>query len=188
MAEDYDVGYKKPPRHSQFLPGQSGFKGRKKHKAETKSQMIARVRDELVDVNGKTMTKFELAVRSAISQTVKSGKPKDLKALFDLLHEHGATPAAEMAMESKANAEKVIGSIMRAFSVHSGVDPEDADAIDLINDQEGKMVIGCAHCGPKLRANWSEPEYKALMKRHHSSHLHRVALGKNYTRGRNHRT
>ena len=41
---DYEVGYKKPPRHSQFKPGnRCNPKGRGKRKVETEAETLKRV-------------------------------------------------------------------------------------------------------------------------------------------------
>jgi Family of unknown function (DUF5681) len=173
---DYKVGYGKPPRHSQFLPGQSGFKGRKRRKAETQAQMIARVRDELVTVNGETMTKYELAVRSVIAQTIKSGKTRDLKILFELLSQYGAVPEVEAAAETKAAADKVFDTIMSAFDRSHGFDPRDSKALERLNQQEARLVISCPHCGPRLRENWSSEEYRDRQKRRGGSNIHECLL------------
>lgn len=170
---DYEVGYGKPPRHSRFLPGQSGFKGRKKRKPETQAQIVARVRDELVTINGETMTKFELAVRSVIAQTVKGGKPRELKVMLELLAQYGATPQVEAAMESKAAADKVIGTIMNVFHRSKGRSLEDVEALQKCNEQQAELVYGCDHCGPKLRETWKTPEYRALKERYMGSSIHR---------------
>ena len=173
---DYDVGYGKPPRHSQFVPGQSGFKGRKRRKSETQAQMIARVRDELVTINGETMTKYELAVRSVIAQTVKSGKPRDLKALFDLLGQYGAMPEVEAAEEARAQGEAVVQKLMDHFNKIMDIDPLDAEAVDRLNELETKLVLGCEHCGPRLRDNWKAPDYRARLERYGGSSIHKSAL------------
>jgi hypothetical protein len=173
---DYKVGYGKPPRHSQFLPGQSGFKGRKKRKAESQAQMIARVRDELVTVNGETMTKYELAVRSVIAQTIKGGKTRDLRTLFEMLDKYGVMPEVERAAETKAAADKVIGTIMDVFSRSRGHDPDDRRAIEKLDQQEAKLVIACSHCGPNLRENWNTPEYRERKKRFRGSSIHQRLL------------
>lgn len=111
----YKVGYGKPPKHSQFVKGQSGFKGRRKKRPETHAEMIARVRDEPVMINGKAFSKFELAVVSVFNQTIKSGKPHDLKLLFDLLEKHGAMSAPDVAANMKAGADAVMEKILNVF-------------------------------------------------------------------------
>jgi hypothetical protein len=174
--KDYEVGYGKPPRHSQFVPGQSGFKGRKKRKHETKAQMIARVRDEMLTVNGQTMTKFELAVRSVIAHTIKGGKPRELKVLFDMLAEHGAMPEAEDAQRMKAAADEVMAKLIEVFERENDIDPADSQAVDELNRGEARLVMDCPHCGPKLRANWKSDEYRARLDRYGGSHIHQNLL------------
>jgi hypothetical protein len=112
---DYEVGYGKPPKSGQFVAGQSGFRGRTKRKAETQSQIVARLRDELITVGGQKMTRFELSVMSVINQTIKGGKPRDLKLMLELLVKYGATPQVEAAIGSKAAADAVIGKLLNLF-------------------------------------------------------------------------
>lgn len=72
MADrDYEVGYGKPPKHSQFPKGQSGFKDRK-HKQKLKaSDLLDAILDERVAVSegGKTvkMTKLEVFMRQMMA-------------------------------------------------------------------------------------------------------------------------
>lgn len=71
---DYDVGYGKPPRHSQFVPGQSGNTGRTKKKPlEPIAKMLERNLQEELEVNGRKMSKYELAFQAVLNRTIKSG-------------------------------------------------------------------------------------------------------------------
>ena len=88
--DDYKVGFGRPPEHSRFAPGESGNKGRKKKRPEFQAEMIARIRDECVTVNGVKMTMFEVGLRSVFTNTIKRGHPRDLIALFDMLDKYGA--------------------------------------------------------------------------------------------------
>jgi hypothetical protein len=82
----YEVGRGKPPKHSQFKPGQSGNPdgARKKRRSSVSSTMSDAFSERVsVTVNGKqkTMTKKELVVEQLIAKTLKG----DLKALRKLL-------------------------------------------------------------------------------------------------------
>ena len=169
---DYEVGYGKPPKHSRWVPGQSGFKGRKKKPAETQAEIIARQRDELVIVNGNPMTKFELAVASTVNQTIKSGKPRDLKILFDLLEKHGAMSKGNWAAEMTANADKTMQKIGQIVERTLNIDPKDAAMLDKLNAEEAMLVMSCSHCNDALRRRWADPEYKALTERYHATRIH----------------
>ena len=170
---DYEVGYKKPPKHSQFVPGQSGNTRRRRKSQETPAEIVARVRDEQVKVNGKWMTKLELAITSALSQTIRSGKPRDVEALFKILDRYGALPEADEGQRAKEGAEKVYNKIMDIFDKTFDIDPADTDELERLNGEEVKLVMSCAHCAPVLKEQWKQPERKALSERYGKTALHR---------------
>ena len=82
--KDYEVGYGKPPKHTQFKQGQSGNpKGRPKHARGLKTDL----RDELsgritITENGKTitLTKQRLMVKQLTNAAMKG----DLRAIHRL--------------------------------------------------------------------------------------------------------
>jgi hypothetical protein len=168
---DYEVGYGKPPRHSQFVPGQSGNKGRRK-RPETPAEIVARIRDELVTVNGRAMTKFELAVHATVNQTIKGGKPRDLKLLFELLDKHGAIPAADWAADMKKGADQVMDKIFTVFNRTLEIDPADSAMIARLEAEEAQLILKCTSCSEALRSRWKDPDYMALAKRHGPTRLH----------------
>src|SRR4029077_20915624 len=64
----YEVGYKKPPRHSQFKPGnRCNPQGRGKRKVETEAEILKRVLNSFVEFlhNGKSKRapRIELMIR-----------------------------------------------------------------------------------------------------------------------------
>ena len=172
---EYEVGYGKPPKHSRFVPGQSGFKGRRKPK-ETPAEMVRRVRDELVTAGGKEMTKLEVAIHSALSQTIKSGRSRDINALFALLDKYGAIPKVDEAAKSKEAADRVMERIADYIDKVHDIDPQDEKALKDLNEAEAKLVMGCEHCGPVLRTRWADQAYRAVRKRLGPTHIHRQVV------------
>lgn len=173
-GDDYEVGYGKPPRHSQFMPGQSGNKGRRKKRPETQAEIVARVRDELVTVNGRAITKFELAVHATLNQTIKGGKPRDLKLLFELLDQYGAIPEVDQAAEAEEGANEAIRKIFTIFERTNDRDPEDGKAVRKLEAEELQVVLACPECSGTLRKRWNAPAYQALVKRYGPTGLHRM--------------
>ncbi len=173
---DYVVGYGKPPRHSQFMPGQSGNKGRSKKPPETQSEIVARVRDELVTINGRAMTKFELAVHATVNQTIKIGKPRDLQLLFELLDKHGAIAASDRAAEMKRGADTVMDRVMQVFYGTNNIDPADSAMIDQLEAEELQVIQKCPSCNETLRSRWKDPGYNDLVKRHGPTWLHGMVV------------
>lgn len=86
-APDYEIGYRKPPRHSQFKPGRSGNpKGRPK--AAKGLQSI--VRDTLTQkvavrtaTGTKKISKIEAVLQKTLEQAMK-GNPRALAELLKL--------------------------------------------------------------------------------------------------------
>lgn len=165
-TRDYEVGYGKPPKQHQFKPGESGFKGRKKKPREQHAEMIARVRDEMVVVGGKRISKLELAVRQVFNQTIKSGKTRDLKALMDMLDQYGAIPEWDRYAEMKAGADEALRKIFETLD-RTLPDGDPADHAERAKQDriELDIVMECEHCGPTLRNRWKLPSFMELVER-----------------------
>lgn len=85
--DDYEVGYGKPPKHSQFKPGQSGNPGGRPKGSKSVHAVVQAICEEVVTVteNGqkKTMTKLEVATASLFSKASK-GDVGAIKLLMSL--------------------------------------------------------------------------------------------------------
>ncbi len=89
---DYDVGYKRPPRHTRFKPGQSGNpKGRPKG-LPNHGTTVSRVMSEKVSVREgdrtRTMTKLEAMVQAHASKAMK-GDARSASIVIGLLTRMG---------------------------------------------------------------------------------------------------
>ena len=72
---DYDVGYGKPPVHSQFKPGQSGNpKGRPKGTRNFKNDLEAELSERLpVTINGREIrySKQQIMIKAQVARAMK---------------------------------------------------------------------------------------------------------------------
>ena len=86
-SSDYETGYGKPPKHSQFKPGQSGNpKGRKKGQRGLKTELAAAL-DMAVTakMNGQTRKATTLShAMTALALKAAGGDLKAFKLLVDL--------------------------------------------------------------------------------------------------------
>ena len=82
---DYEVGYRKPPKHAQFKPGQSGNpKGRPKKTKDFERLLDAELSQTLRIVeNGetRTLTKRELIIKTLVTNALK-GDIRSLKLVL----------------------------------------------------------------------------------------------------------
>lgn len=173
---EYEVGYCKPPKRSQFVPGQSGNKGHKKKRSPTTQEIVANARDAVVTVGGVEMSKFQLAIESTFNQTIKGGKPRDLKVLMELMRDYGGLTAGDLAAEMEAGAKEVQDKIWAYFLRERQIDPADVELHKTFQAQEIAVVMGCSCCAPDLRRLWSNPVYKGVAERYGQTAIHKVAV------------
>src|SRR5687767_1436722 len=88
QSGDYKVGYRRPPKHSQFQPGRSGNpKGRPKPR-DNLLTMLQRILTEKISLREgnqiRRVSKAEALVRSMIVGAMK-GDPKAINALFKVM-------------------------------------------------------------------------------------------------------
>lgn len=177
-GKDYEVGYGKPPRHTQFVPGQSGFSGRKHNKAEPHDEMITRILNETVEVGGKKMTKLALAVHQTVNQTIKSGKARDMKILLELLEKYGVMTKVDQLEQMRTAADETMQRIATIMTRVNNRAPRDIAAGLRADMEETDIIMGCPHCSTILRERWKQPEYKSRLKGGVRSELHSQATNK----------
>src|SRR3546814_13410195 len=61
-------------------------------RSETPAEIIARIRDDKVMVNGKRVSKIELAINQVVNKTLLSANPRNLNILLQIFDKYGALP------------------------------------------------------------------------------------------------
>ena len=117
----YDIGYGKPPRASQFKPGQSGNPaGRPKGSANLASVLAQMLREKVVINEGgvrKTITKREAAMKQLANQAA-AGDLAAIKFLW-LMIGYGEQASTDPQRETTGLAEsdrKVMQTLMTRLS------------------------------------------------------------------------
>lgn len=175
---DYEVGYGKPPRKNQFLPGQSGNpQGRgRKRELESPSKTIERLLSEVVKVGDRKMTKLELAIEATLNRTIKSGNMRDLERLTGMLGDLGLQAKLDWAAEQEQAAKETMAKIAQTMSRTLDIDPKEIAARRRDHREEVRIVMSCPHCVAKLRKFWADPEFQARVKRSGASGLYADAM------------
>lgn len=91
--KSYTVGYKRPPKHSQFRPGQSGNpKGRPKRKQPKSNEILDTVINQKIrvtlDGKAQAVSALEALFRQIVANALKGDKTA-AKLFLSLLDQHG---------------------------------------------------------------------------------------------------
>lgn len=118
MSDDYEVGYGKPPKHSQFKKGQSGHPGR----AKGSKNLATVIRKELAkkvavtDDRGRRMiSKFEVAIAMLVNKAVKGDHRSmtQVLALWRQLEADAETSGAVAAFSTDKDQEVLAAFLKR---------------------------------------------------------------------------
>lgn len=86
--KDYEVGYKKPPKHTQFQPGQSGNPAGRPPRSRNMKLLVQEILDEKIALteNGNTLvvSKREALVRRLCVDAM-NGDPRARRQLIQIL-------------------------------------------------------------------------------------------------------
>jgi hypothetical protein len=120
---EYPVGYRKPPRHSQFKKGQSGYPQGRPKGSKNLSTLISTVLKERVPIteNGKrrTITKLE-AMTKQLANKGASGEPKATQLLLGMLQLFEDRQEAPAQTEDSSEADQKIMQLFFARARRMG--------------------------------------------------------------------
>lgn len=117
-SESDTVGYKKPPRHSQFRKGQSGNPAGRPRPVTSASAALATVLTRLVTVSGEggevRVTRMEALFRKLVDNAM-TGDLRSLKLVFDRLKHLEDRPfysdlLKELCLEADQQAQEPLAS------------------------------------------------------------------------------
>ena len=133
---DYEVGYKKPPKHAQFPKGHSpNPKGRPKG-AKTVGTMLRGELNEMVTIteNGRRrkITKMQTIMKQVVNDAVKG----DAKARKEVLNLFSAIARLEKEYAARTHAASPPGTVILP---HNGRDPLDPEYVAACQEAAVKL-------------------------------------------------
>lgn len=114
MAEDYEVGYRKPPKHSRFKPGVSpNPSGRPKRSPTFLEEFQAELNTRVeVQENGRRrrLTKRRLITKQVVNGAVKGDRAclRMAQTVMAILDERAVSAVDKMTSKERAAVDKAI--------------------------------------------------------------------------------
>jgi hypothetical protein len=156
----YRVGYKSPPRHSRFKPGQSGFPSGRSPDRPNNKTIVTRVVNETISVRvgNKTrrISKFEAMLQGQLVKAIK-GDSRATKMVCEIMQRYGLLTDREDAIaiqesQRSAPANKVsFGSAVFDNLDASLLSPEDmielSQLVEIVESSDDVLALNSAEYG-----------------------------------------
>jgi hypothetical protein len=139
-SADYEVGRGKPPRSSQFKPGQSGNPGGRKKGSRNFRTIVLEVLDSEIELTEGGRTRRVPMIEALMLRQVQEGLRGHLRAIDSLIdrYERHASQEVEQADElpgeDLALLKQAMGSSRRNRGVRQGIAP--GGSLDLTDGED----------------------------------------------------
>ena len=122
--DDYQVGYGKPPRHTQFAKGQSGNPRGRPSGSKNLATLVSEALNEMVivteDGGRRKITKREAMIKQLVNRSAKADW-RAIKILLDILREiESKTPSETVENSFSAADEQVLEQIKARWNTNNG--------------------------------------------------------------------
>jgi hypothetical protein len=121
---DYEVGYKRPPKHTQYKPGESGNRRGRTPEAKNLATLLRDALNETITVNDQGRRRRISKRKAIVSQLVNRSAQSDLKAITILLGLMHALEQRTGAPDEPAPLTDADRQVLEYIRKHRGRSPE----------------------------------------------------------------
>ena len=116
MADDYEIGFRKPPQHTRFPPGKSGNpNGRPKGSKNFKTDLAEELGEPVLLREGNRemrVTKQRALVKSIVARAIKGDQRAATLAFKMLSHVMGSDDEGDRDLDLSADDEAIIADFL----------------------------------------------------------------------------
>ena len=128
-SSEYEVGYGKPPRHSQFKKGRSGNPNGRPKGSLNLATLLERILHEKVVINENGQRREITKGEAALKQLVNKSAAGDLAAIKFMVTwiRYGEEGTAEAVTQTSAisdNGRKIVDGLLKRLGVKNGGNDE----------------------------------------------------------------
>ncbi len=136
MVDDYEVGFKRPPKHAQFKKGQSGnSKGRPKGTKNLKTDLVEELEERVLIKEGSSqrkITKQRAMVKSLMARSIK-GDTRAMLLIYNMMQrlldlDDSGNADQPLTDDEQAVLETLEADIMRRVKQHQKASSNTGDA------------------------------------------------------------
>ena len=132
MPKDYEIGYGKPPEHSQFKKGQSGNpKGKPKgcRNFSTDAKKVAKLPTRIIQDGIPKTVSSQYAALLRLREKALAGDPRSLDRYIDIVRTYNDDEVAEVAAALSATDREIVNAFKVRVRRENGELPgKDQDA------------------------------------------------------------
>jgi hypothetical protein len=110
-----EVGYRKPPKHTQFPKGQSGNPKGRPRGSQNVATVLQRAARQRVKVSSNGVSRFVTKLEAAVTQLLNQAASGDPRAIRELLYLHRLCEEPAEAAQVEASPQEVDKLVMESI-------------------------------------------------------------------------
>ena len=125
-GREYDVGYRKPPKHKQFKPGQSGNPRGRPKGSKNESTILHGILHRKIKIQDGGCSRQVTILEAMLTRFAQDSLKGNVKSAAFLLNRYGTLVSGEIEQSGLSSDDQ---AVLEAFVARHKADPSDGDVL-----------------------------------------------------------
>jgi len=125
-GREYDVGYRKPPQHKQFKPGQSGNPRGRPKGSKNESTILHGILHRTIKIQDGGRTRQVTILEAMLTRFAQDSLKGNVKSAAFLLNRYGALVSGEIQQAELTGDDQ---TVLEAFMARLNANPSKGDVL-----------------------------------------------------------